>query len=129
MPNSSKGKNARSVLRKKGSKQSSPHSLNACEVNLLKLDNLFIIWYNVGVKIPDGVIREKRSHNMNKIEEKQLSQEEIGEFLLAIAALVSFGGLTETEEKFIYENIYRDDDGVAWAYIDLDDRSKLKPIL
>ena len=66
---------------------------------------------------------------MNKIEEKQLSQEEIGEFLLAIAALVSFGGLTETEEKFIYENIYRDDDGVAWAYIDLDDRSKLKPIL
>ena len=66
---------------------------------------------------------------MNKIEEKQLTHEEIGEFLLAIGALVSFGGLTEIEEKFIHDNIYRDDDGVAWAYIDFDDRSKLKPIL
>ena len=66
---------------------------------------------------------------MNKIEKTQLTHEEIGEFLLAIATLLSFGGLTETEEKFIYDNIYRDDDGVAWAYIDFDDRSKLKPIL
>jgi hypothetical protein len=36
--------------RRKGSKQSSRLSLKECGRNLLKLDNLFVIWYNFPVK-------------------------------------------------------------------------------
>ena len=66
---------------------------------------------------------------MTKISIAQLNRDEIGELELAIASLIAFEGLAEEERQTICDNLYRNNNGVAFAYLDANDRSRLLPIL
>lgn len=66
---------------------------------------------------------------MTKITITQLTNEEIGELELAIASMIAFEGVAEEERQFVYDNLYRDDNGIAFAYIDANNRSRLLPVI
>ena len=66
---------------------------------------------------------------MKKIALNQLTNEEIGELEFAIAALITFNDITESDRAFIYNNIFRDVDGIAYAHLDAENRESLQPII
>ena len=66
---------------------------------------------------------------MTKITIAQLNRDEIGELEFAIASLIAFEGLAEDERQTIYDNLYRNDNGIAFAYLDANDRNNLIPII
>ena len=66
---------------------------------------------------------------MTPIKVQQLNGDEFYELKFAISVLVANKLIDLEQEEFIYANLYRDDEGIAYAYTDLVDREKLSPIL
>lgn len=69
-----------------------------------------------------------RNGNMEKIDISQLSYDEREELKFVVMLLVVNEYITPEQEKFIYENLYRGNDGLAYAYLDFVDRNELVPI-